>query len=262
MNVVLRNLVSLASEGAFGCNNAIMPMSDFKWEILYKLSLHEDVAPYVWRGVLNHEDDKFTNIPPKVKSLLGKTPFNNQDELISSFDITDIETQKLSYIVKKYTLKDIVYKERHSIDTSKISLDFLSLILQNTNIILRNGIRMRGIIEIGLFLRNKGQHVDFIKIESWLRKLKLRQMASLQASVLVDMFSFGNDEFPYIRKFVKKGKIMTIKSLERVIKANKLDRTFNKYSIVNFIKFYKYSHSEALCKTVSTLTRGLSEIEE
>ncbi len=262
MNIILRNLLALASEGAFGTAATVAPMSDFKWDVLYKLAVIEDIAPYIYKGVTAHRDDPATNVPTEVMAQLEKAQFNNQDGITASFDLNDTEGQGLTYTVKRYILKDIVYKERHSIDTSKISLDFLSVVLQNTNLILRNGIRLRGIIEIGLFLRTKGQFVDFVKVEAWIRRLKLRRMASLQASVLTGVFSFGTDEFPYIRKFEKKGRRLTQKSLERVAKANRLERTFSKYSIVNFIKYYRYSHSEALCKAVSNTLRSLSEIEE
>ena len=258
----MKNLFALASEGAFGNNEQIDPMSAFKWDILYKIAVIEDVAPYIFAAILRHEDDPLTNISEDVKEKFEKATFTGLDSISQSFDITDIESQNLTYFVKRYILKDIVYKERHSIDTSKISLDFLSLILQNTNLILRNGIRLRGIIETGIFLRTKGQLVDFVKVEAWLRKLKLRRMASLQASVLVGVFSFEESEFPYIKKIDKHGKALTVKSLARVIKANKLDRVFSKYSVVNFLKYYRYSKSEALCKAVSTVTRSLSEIEE
>ncbi len=262
MNVILRNLLALTSEGAFGTAGTVIPMSDFKWDVLCKLAVLEDVAPYVYKAVVNHNDDPNVNVPQELKASLGKMPFGNQDGLSLSFDLNNIDGQNLTYSVKRYILKDIVYKEKHSIDTSKISLDFLSVVLQNTNLILRNGIRLRGIIEIGLFLRGKGQYVDFVKVEAWIRRLKLKRMASLQAGVLVGVFSFGSDEFPYIRKFDKKGKRLTQKSLERVARANRLDRTFGKYSIVNLIKYYRYSHSEALCKAVSNMLRSLSEIEE
>lgn len=262
MNIVIENLISLLCEGAFQAKRSIMPMSEFKWRILYKLAVIEDVAPYIYKGVLSHEYDSCLNIPTEVKDQLAASTFNEADDIDSNFDIEDIEKQKLSYIVKRYTLKDIVYKERHSIDTSKITLDLLAIILQNTNAILRNGIRLRGITELGIFLRTKGQLVDFVKLEAWIQRLKLRKMSRLQASVLTQIFGFTQDEFPYIKKNDKRAKPLAEKSIYRVYRANKLNRPFSKYNISNSIRFYGYSHSEAICKATSTIVRNLSEIEE
>lgn len=262
MTIVIENLISLLREGAYQTIHSIQPMSEFKWKILYKLSLIEDVAPYVYKGLLAHDNDINANITTETKDMFAASTFSDDDGIDSDFDIDDIEKQKLSYAVKRYTLKDIVFKERHSIDTSKITLDLLAIILQNANIILRNGIRLRGIIELGIFLRTKGQLVDFVKLETWIQRLKLRKMARLQASILIQIFDFTQDEFPYIRKTDKYARPLTEKSLYRVYRANKLDRTFSKYNISNCVKFYSYSHSEAICKAASTIVKSLSEIEE
>ena len=116
-------------------------MTAFKWGVLYKISVIEDVVPIVFKAIVAHESDKHLDMPYEIKVLFAKGTFSEKDGVSSDFDFEDLEMQNLNYIVKKYVLKDIVYKERHSIDTSKISLDFLGLILQNANIILRHGIR-------------------------------------------------------------------------------------------------------------------------
>ncbi len=262
MNTIINNLIALLAEGAFSQQQMVEPMSAFKWNILFKLAEIEDVAPYIYKGIVRHEDDARTNIPKEQKELFAKTTFSNSDNINTVFNITDIDSQQLSYPLKRFLLKDIVYKERHSIDTSKISLDLLSVILQNTNIILRSGIRLRGIVELGVFLRTKGQYVDYVKLEAWLQKLKFKKMASLQASILTSVFHFEESEFPYVKKFDKKARQLTDESLFRVYRANKLERQFSKYNIRNSIKFRGYSRSESLCKATSTIIRSLSEIEE
>ena len=272
MNTVLNNLISLATEGAFGNKREIIPMSKFKWGVLQEIAEYEDIIPFVSKGMERHGNDNpdtitpygesYANVPLKTREKMQNSNFNNSDNLSHGMDISDIDSLKLTYVLKKYILKDIVDKERHSIDTSKTSLDFLALIIQNTDIILRYGIRLRGIIEIGLFLRNKGQYVDFVKVESWISKLKLKQMAALQASVIIKLFDFEKDEFPYIRKFEGKAISLATDSMEKVYKMNKRSRSFSKYSIRNCIKFYRYTRSEALCKALYITSRSLADIEE
>ena len=57
-------------------------------------------------------------------------------------------------------------EERHSIDTSIETLYLLRLLVSNINGILANGISIRGIIQLGQYLRTRGDKVDFIKLES------------------------------------------------------------------------------------------------
>lgn len=272
MNAILNNLITLAATGAFGNDGIIIPMSQFKWNILCKIAELEDISPYVSKGIQKFGDESaeiivpngesYANISREAKETLRNSVFNNSDNIKFDLDITDIDSLRLTYILKKYILKDIIDKERHSIDTSKTSLDFLSLIVQNTDVILRQGIRLRGIIEIGRFLRTKGQYVDFIKVETWLNKLKLMHIATMQASVLTDLFSFEKDEFPYIKKIDKKSKSLAEYSLNRIYRANKRSREFSKYNIRNCIKFFKYTRSEALCKAFYIMGKGLADIEE
>ena len=66
-------------------------------------------------------------------------------------------------------------EERHSIDTSIETLYLLRLLVSNINGILANGISIRGIIQLGQYLRTRGDKVDFIKLESWLRKLHIQR---------------------------------------------------------------------------------------
>ena len=60
--------------------------------------------------------------------------------------------------------------------------------------------RIDGIIEIGHFLRTKGDKVDFIKIEQWLHKLGIYNIAQLHASILVELFGFTPDEVPFLHR--------------------------------------------------------------
>lgn len=94
-------------------------------------------------------------------------------------------------------------EERHSIDTSIETLYLLRLLVSNINGILANGISIRGIIQLGQYLRTRGDKVDFIKLESWLRKLHIQRMAQLEGSVLITFFDFEKTRFPLYAEWKK-----------------------------------------------------------
>lgn len=104
-------------------------------------------------------------------------------------------------------------EERHSIDTSTETLYLLRLLVSNINGILANGISIRGIIQLGQYLRTRGDKVDFIKLESWLRKLHIQRMAQLEGSVLITFFDFEKDEIPFVRRVEKGAYKLTLRSL-------------------------------------------------
>ena len=88
-------------------------------------------------------------------------------------------------------LASIQENERHAIDTSIETIHLLRIIVSNINGILANGVNLGGIIEMGNYLRTKGDKVDFVKLEKWLRKLRIQRMAQLQGSVLILFFEIG-----------------------------------------------------------------------
>lgn len=262
MNIVISNMLKLACDGAFNTQSRIKPMSDFKWRALYKLSVRQDVVPYVSKGLDIHIDDVTCNVNNETKKLFKSASFIGVDEISDKFVFSDVESLNLSHPFKRFMLKDIVEKERHAIDTSIVSLDMLAVIIQNINLTLRYGVRLRGIITLGHFLRTKGQSVDFIKIEAWLAKLKFLRMARFQASILISMFGFDKNEFPYIDKLEKKAEQKAYRSIMRDYVASKFGRVSSKNAIYNCFKFYRYARSESIFKMSANVRRSLSEIEE
>ena len=69
MEVIQRNFFRLLRGGAFGCTGeAIEPMSPWKWNTLYNISLIHGVATLVYDGIKLYGDDFFMQIPPGLKA--------------------------------------------------------------------------------------------------------------------------------------------------------------------------------------------------
>lgn len=83
------------------------------------------------------------------------------------------------------------------------TLYLLRLIVGNINGMLSYGISLRGIVQLGNYLRTRGDKVDFVKLENWLRRLHIRRMAQLQGSILMRFFNFEQDELPFVRHVEK-----------------------------------------------------------
>ena len=143
MNVLTRNYFRILREGAFGERQPIEPMSSFKWHQLRERAHEDNVESYLPGSEEPH------------KGLRG-----------------------LSEYKKGRRHKNIEKAEYHAIDTSIHSLDFLELIASNVHQTIAGRTRIDGIIEIGHFLRTKGDKVDFIKIEQWLHKLAFTTLLS------------------------------------------------------------------------------------
>lgn len=172
-------------------------------------------------------------------------------------------------------LTKIQKEEPHVIDTSMETVYLLRLIVSNANAMLSGGISIRGIIQLGQYLRTRGDKVDFVKLDNWLTKLHLQRMAQLEGSVLITFFNFEQDEIPFA-KLVERGAYkLTLRSLYYNIKDME-DIKFQQ-SQVGFVhttggsmrknlrrsmRFFGYAPIESASNFFNGFFRSLSEIEE
>ena len=172
-------------------------------------------------------------------------------------------------------LTKIQKEEPHVIDTSMETIYLLRLIVSNANAMLSGGISIRGIIQLGLYLRTRGDKVDFVKLDNWLIKLHLQRMAQLEGSLLITFFNFEQDEIPFV-KLVERGAYkLTLRSLYYNIKDME-DIKFQQ-SQVGFVhttggsmrknlsrsmRFFGYAPIESASNFFNGFFRSLSEIEE
>ena len=171
MDIIKRNFYRQLCIGAFGVGLKLEPMSAFKWNKIKEMAAQKNVLCYIDNTV---ERDKFQPA---------------QQELPNFF--------------LNHRLDKLRYHEQHSIDASGETLSLLNLIIYNTNQILSKGLDLRGIVEFGIFLRKRGDKVDYVKLESWLQKLYLQQMARIQCSYLIKHFFFTPDELPFVVDEIK-----------------------------------------------------------
>lgn len=172
-------------------------------------------------------------------------------------------------------LTKIQKEEPHVIVTSMETVYLLRLIVSNANAMLSGGISIRGIIQLGQYLRTRGDKVDFVKLDNWLTKLHLQRMAQLEGSVLITFFNFEQDEIPFV-KLVERGAYkLTLRSLYYNIKDME-DIKFQQ-SQVGFVhttggsmrknlrrsmRFFGYAPIESASNFFNGFFRSLSEIEE
>lgn len=96
----------------------------------------------------------------------------------------------LSNPILNRRLKKIQREEPHAIDTSIETIYLLRIIVSNVNATMNYGMPVRGIIQLGQYLRSRGDKVDFVKLEHWLAKLHIARLAQLQGSVLTSLLGF------------------------------------------------------------------------
>lgn len=214
MDIIQRNFFRLLRSGAFGDKTAIEPMSPFKWRRLYQMVQAQKVIPVFTQGANRHIHDEGMNLPKELIDEINEILDSKQG---LQKRITD-NHYTLSSKILAHRQKKIINDERHSIDTSVEALDLLKIIVFNVNAMLNYGLSMDGIIQLGQYLRTRGDKVDFVKLETWINHLHIQRMAQLQGSILISLFGFEKDEIPFVLREEPKAYKITIKAISNLAK--------------------------------------------
>lgn len=188
-------------------------------------------------------------------------------------DLPDVNFSS-RWLRRKY--HHIIDTELHSIDTSVNTLELLRLLVFNQHEMLNNGMSIKGIIRLGLFLRNKGQYVDFVKMEDWLAALGLQRMAQLQGNVLMDLFGFEQDELPFVQKADKNARNLALIAVSNLARDTAKEWHFRqtragfvssnstvlRRNMRRSIRYFDYAALETTSTFFTNFVRSMTEIEE
>lgn len=274
-NIIQRNLFRLLRAGAFGDKTTIEPMSPFKWRRLYQMVEVQGVEDYFVDGINLLEHNEGLNPPQelldKMQDYMIHHPTRGTEKGKKSLPRVDFSSRLLR---RKY--HHLIDAEHHNIDTASEALELLQLIIFNQHAMLNSGMSMVGIIHLGQFLRNKGQLVDFVKMDDWLDKLRLREMAQLQGSVLMEVFGFEQDEIPFVQKLDANARRFALIAVSQLARDTAKEWHFRQTrtgfvssnSVVlrrnmrRSIRYIDYAGIETTSTFFTNFVRSLTEIEE
>ncbi len=263
MDIITRNFFRLLRSGALNEYEPLEPMSAFKWRRLDQMVHAQHVEGPALKGVRNHQFDEMMNIPGELAA---------QDIPEHTAPVSP----RLSNPLLNYRLGKIDTGERHAIDTNVDALNVLKIIVGNVSSMLNHGSMLSGIIELGSYLRNKGDRVDFVKLDTWLGKLQLRRMAQLQGSMLMAVFNFEQDELPFVRHMEAAAYKLVLRSVTHSANDTAEEWHFRQLStgfvqnnssllrrnLRRSLRYITYAPVETVSNFFSNFLRSLQEIEE
>lgn len=271
-NIIIRNLFRLVKAGSFGeTTEDIEPMSAFKWNKLFHIVEAQQLVRNFNEGVKQCKEQSGCNVP---LPLLSECQPEQRYELHNFRKM--IADLRLDVPILNKRLHAIINGEMHAIDTSVETITMLAIIVDTLNDMLNQGMIIRGIANLGYYLRTKGDKTDFEKLDLWLGKLTLRRMARLQGSILVALFDFTPDEIPFLNRIEPSARRLAIQSLHHSQHDTTEDWHFRQDStglirnnnaalrrnLRRSFSYLNYAPIETIGNFVTKFARSLSEIEE
>ncbi len=265
MDIIKRNFFRLLRSGALNEFITLEPMSAFKWKRLVQMVVAQKVSVIALKGIKNHQYDVELNIPQEQVAELQNDTRSPQE----------FPVQLSNHFLNK-RLKRIRENEPHVMDASMDTVEILNIIVRNVGYMLNRGISLNGIIELGRYLRTKGDKVDFVKLDDWLQELHLQHIAQLLGSILVAVFEFDQDEIPFVRKLEPEAFKLAMRTINHTAIDTAREWHFRqtrsgfvrnnsavlRKNLRRSIRYMSYAPLETSSNLVNNFARSLSEIEE
>ncbi len=273
-DVEKNNFITILRSGAFNDSKPIGMLSDFKWKKQIELARIHDVIHFYAQGLEHYYYDDNLNLTEEhisdIKSLMQGTPEHTIPEL---YDFDKIHLHNTDLEAK---LRNLVREEHKDTEKSFETMQLIAIIIENVNYILSGRSFLRGIIDLGRYLRLDGNRIDFVKLERWLQQTQMSDMAQLQGNLLIEGFGFTAEELPFVARHDRK----VSQVLDNAIKTSvtrdgqKWEFRQNKSgfivsspkqalnSIRHSLRYRRYCRKEAYSTIYKGFLKGLSEIEE
>lgn len=275
MNIIQRNFFRLIRSGALGKQEQVEPMSVFKWGKLYQLAVMHNVTEYIYQGLQLSKEQFFLHLSDsqwkqweKTVREMGKKPSNDNedDEFLRADHLTNPLLNK--------KLQVILDDENSDTHTRQLLLT----IIRCARHILNEGVPVRQLVDMGVFLSTEESHVDFITLEKWLKSLKLHQVAKLEGSLLMELLGFSHEELPFIGDKTEKNVKQVAQELIEFTNTRAADFYFTQTDDNIFVhtnngsamlghirrsaRYFRYFPSETVTNFFASFAHSLSHIEE
>ncbi len=369
MNVLQRNFFRLLRSGTFGSKEQLEPLSTWKWDKLYRLSLMHGVAALIYDGMMVMKDDFFLQLTDAQWALWKKTVAetenqNKETDIQLSEVFTHLNKEKLRPMLLKgqsfaqfypvpshrtagdvdiffpydslakkadqwakehgkvdegneknslvyqmgavkvehrrtllsltnpllnKRLQNIISKETRCCDScyayvngTKVeclpnNINLLTMLVRISRYMLNDGISLKQIIDLGMFLRKQGDKVDYVLMQKWLAKLQLQPMAQLIGGLLIALFNFSPDEIPFMDKHKTIATDIILNEVFRLSGAHAYDWYFTQgkdifvrasnsnamfWQMRHSVRYFRYCPAESVTNFLSSFAHSLSHIEE
>lgn len=243
IDIITRNFFKMMRSGALNEYVDLEPMSAFKWNRLIEIVQAQNVLTVASRAIKNHQYESKFNMPQPLREKVF--------QLASQITGENIHIEMKNSILNK-KLNKIQTLERHAEDFSKDTLDLFNIIIANCQAMLNNGTSTRLIIQLGNYIRVKGNDIDYTKIDKWLHEMQMQKVAQLVGSILISNFSFKKEEVPFVKKVDQKAALVMMHCI--------MERKTEKHN--KGITYFEYAPLENASILIGRLKTRLDTIEE
>jgi hypothetical protein len=251
-------------------------MSAFKWDSLYQLSVMHDVTPYVYKGILKCKEQFFLHLTPKQWEVWKKAADKALQEQQAADEEEDefLRPDHLTNPVLNHKLQNILDDEHSDIKTRQLLLLMISIVRH----IFNEGMPIRQLLKLAIYLRQDGNKVDFDMLMKWINSLSLSPVCQLEGQFLILLYGFHAEDLPFMQEKKDKRVEQIAQELLEFTNTRSHDWYFSQDANSIFVhnsntsamfshvrrsaRYFRYFPSESVTNFFASFVHSLSHIEE
>ena len=277
MDIVQRNLFKLLRSGAFQTTEDIEPMSAFKWERLYQLAVMHNIIPFVYDGIIRCKGQFFLHLTDKQQKEWEKAIADYREQERKNVDVEEDEflrPDRLTNPLLNNRLQNILDDEHSDVTTRQL----LMILIRIVRHLFNEGMPIRQLTELGIFLRKNMEKINYQAIEQWINQLRLTQMTQLTGEFLIKLYGFEEEDIPFLKNRKEKQIDHIAQELIEFTNTRSQDWYFTQQDGGIFVhntnssatfshvrrsaRYFKYYPSESVTNFFASFVHSLSHIEE
>jgi hypothetical protein len=269
--IVARQLVRLLGNGAFGHPARLEVMSLFKWNCLVNMAEDHEVLDFLGKG-MNNNLSEFQHFPDQLVDTIRTRLHQFEPPIFNE----RYSVGAIHFYSSRHKTAFAELAEKDIFDTTVETRRMFLILMRNVCDMLLTGFCLRGLLDLGLALRNEGNHVDFVKLESWINLMDLQRMVQLQGSILHSVFGFETSELPFMEKLEPDARRVALGCITNISRYSSSEWNFRQVSggfLFNNSRqwlrglrrtrlYFPYSPKESMRTLFHSIASSLSEIEE
>lgn len=277
MDIVQRNLFRLLRSGAFQSKEDIEPMSAFKWGRLYQLAVMHDIIPFVYDGIIRSKGQFFMHLTDRQKKDWEKAIADYHEQEKKKDDQEEDEflrPDRLTNPLLNSRLQNILDDEHSDVTTRQL----LMILIRVVRHLFNEGMPIRQLTDLGIFMRQNRERINYLAIGKWIKRLRLTQMTQLTGEFLIKLYGFEEEDIPFLKDRKEKKIDHIAQELIEFIDTRSQDWYFTQQDGGIFVhntnssatfshirrsaRYFRYYPSESVTNFFASFVHSLSHIEE
>lgn len=274
MDITTRNLFCLLRAGVLGCEEAVEPMSAWKWSRVYGLAMVHDVEAETWAGIGRLKGQFFMRLTDAL---------SQQWEQSAAKAKPAPRTPLTPRLAKKLErLEDEAAERFRGYAIPDATLSVLRSMVTVSQSLLTADRWVRQLLSLATLLSPPTTHhtpprIDREQLEEWVAELDMERMAQLECVLLMHLLHIDEKRLPLKLTLTDEQQQEKVEEIVATIEATTHQWQFSQGSKIfvhnssssamywqarHSVRYLKYNPKESISSFFSSFVQSLTNIEE